>query len=214
MEVEPADAQAEWARQWFIVGRWQEYAGEWRTNLLRMAAVGAFYVVQLIHYYGLAQIDDAERSFHRVATAITAAWMSLTMVVFVCLWRGYLPPALKYISSGCDLALLTGLACLGAGPASPLILGYFLIIASTALRFDLWLVRTLTLASMAGYLLTAGCKDRGWFDAEHVVAPTQMLLTLVSLGMTGVIVGQVVRRAEQLSAEFARRIVALERRAS
>lgn len=210
METESAPS-AEWQRQWFIVGRWQEFAGEWRTNVLRLVAIGAFYAVQLTHYYSLEQVDDAERAFQRIATAVAAAWASLTMLVVVSLWRGYLPPGLKYISTGCDLALLTLVACLGAGPSSPLILGYFLIIASACLRFNLPLVRVATLAAMAAYLLTVGCKDRSWFDAEHVVSPTQQLLTLVSLGMTGIIMGQVVRRAEQLAQEYVRRVIALER---
>src|SRR5262245_53412598 len=38
-------------RQWFIVGRWQEYEGEARANLLRIVAVGAFYVVELLRFY-------------------------------------------------------------------------------------------------------------------------------------------------------------------
>ena len=38
-------------RQWFIVGRWQEYDGESRANLLRMGAVGAFYIVELLRFY-------------------------------------------------------------------------------------------------------------------------------------------------------------------
>ena len=34
-------------RQWFIVGRWQEYEGEGRANLLRIAGIGAFYCIEL-----------------------------------------------------------------------------------------------------------------------------------------------------------------------
>ena len=40
-------------RQWFIVGRWQEYEGEGRTNLIRIAGIAAFYIVELINYRGL-----------------------------------------------------------------------------------------------------------------------------------------------------------------
>ena len=40
-------------RAWYIVGRWQEYEGEARANLLRLAAVAAFYAIELINYYGV-----------------------------------------------------------------------------------------------------------------------------------------------------------------
>jgi len=38
-------------RQWFIIGRWQEYEGEGRANLLRTIALGVFYLVELYSYY-------------------------------------------------------------------------------------------------------------------------------------------------------------------
>ena len=37
-------------RRWCIVGRWQEFEGEGRTNLLRIAGLAAFYIVELINY--------------------------------------------------------------------------------------------------------------------------------------------------------------------
>jgi len=40
-------------RPWYIVGRWQEYQGEARTNLRWLAAVAAFYAIELINFYGV-----------------------------------------------------------------------------------------------------------------------------------------------------------------
>ena len=40
-------------RHWHIVGRWEEYEGEGRANLLRLIAVTAFYAIELAHYHGL-----------------------------------------------------------------------------------------------------------------------------------------------------------------
>ena len=42
--------------------------------------------------------------------------------------------------------------------------------------------------------------------AVDVVAPVEQLLTLVSLGLTGVVIGQVVRRVKALAAEYAQRV--------
>ena len=41
MASDPSAARDD--REWFIVGRWQEYEGEARANLLRIAGIGAFY---------------------------------------------------------------------------------------------------------------------------------------------------------------------------
>src|SRR4051812_31623036 len=40
-------------RRWYVVGRWQEYEGEGRTNLLRVVAIAAFYLVELANYHGV-----------------------------------------------------------------------------------------------------------------------------------------------------------------
>jgi hypothetical protein len=52
-------------RQWFILGRWQEYEGESRTNLLRTVGIASFYCVELINYTGWT---SASSIFRRSAT--------------------------------------------------------------------------------------------------------------------------------------------------
>jgi hypothetical protein len=196
-------------RQWFIVGRWQEYEGESRANLLRIVAIGAFYIVQLIHYHYFTDQGDAVRVFHQRATAIAVAWTMVSLAVMLCLRRQVFPAALKYCTTACDLLLLTALASLAAGPHSPLVLAYFLIIAVAALRFSLGLVWFATLGAMAGYWLLVGIEDAKssrWFDSQHAVAPVEQLLTLVSLALCGVVIGQVVRRVKALAAEYAERV--------
>ncbi len=67
-------------RQWYIVGRWQEYEGEARANLLRIIGIAAFYVVQIINYRGLSlgflelpKVEGVDRAFHHPVTALAAA---------------------------------------------------------------------------------------------------------------------------------------------
>jgi hypothetical protein len=69
-------------RPWYIVGRWQEYEGEARANLLRLAAVAASYAVELINHYGidlgaihLPKVSDA--AFHRTVTSGWAPWPAM-----------------------------------------------------------------------------------------------------------------------------------------
>ena len=206
-----AAARAPAERQWFIVGRWQEFAGEQRANLLRIAAVGAFYSVQLLQFYVLSEPGAAQQEFHRQATAIAVAWTMVALAVMLCLRRQIFPAALKYCSTACDILLLTALASLGGGPASPLVYAYFSIVALAALRFSLPLVLFATLAAMLGYLGLVGIEDAKtsrWFDARHAVPPVVQLLTLLSLGLTGIVIGQVVRAVKALAAEYAQRLEA------
>lgn len=203
-----ANASSVDRRQWYIVGRWQEFEGEARANLLRIIAIGAFYLVQLVHFYGFSQADPALLPFQQQATAIAVAWVLVALANLLCLRLRVFPAALKFVSTWCDIVLLTALASLGSGPNSPLLLGYFLIIAAAALRFSLGLVWFATLASMAGYWSLVGLVDKTWFDEAHAVPPVTQLITLLSLALTGVVIGQVVRRVKLLAADYASRVSA------
>jgi len=196
-------------RQWYIVGRWEEFGGEARANLLRIIAVGAFYGVQLVQRFWLAQPTAESTAFHQRATAVAVAWTLVALAVLLALRLRIFPAALKYVSTTCDLLLLTALASLAAGPGSPLVLAYFLIIALAALRFNLGLVWFTTLGAMAGYWLLVGLEDAKtsrWFDAQHAVPPVTQLITLLSLGLTGIVIGQVVRRVRSLADGYADRL--------
>src|SRR6516165_11728851 len=66
-------------REWYIVGRWEEFEGEGRANLLRLIGVCAFYAVELINYHGLnlgflQMAPVVDRAFHLAATMLTVAW--------------------------------------------------------------------------------------------------------------------------------------------
>jgi hypothetical protein len=201
-------------RQWFIVGRWQEYEGEARANLLRVVAIGAFYIVELLRFYGFEKGAAEQLPFHRQATLVAVAWTLVALAIWMCLRMRIFPAALKYVSTGCDILLLTSLAALNApGPFSPLVLGYFLIIAMAALRFSLGLVWFATLASMGAYWSLVGLVDKSWFDADHTVPPSRQLVTLLSLALTGIVIGQVVRRVKGMASDYAQRLAAVGRAA-
>jgi len=200
-------------RQWFIVSRWQEYAGESRANLLRLIAVGAFYVVELLRFYVQEQGKAEHLEFHRQATMIAVAWTMLSLAVMLCLRLRIFPAALKYVSTAGDVLLLTCLAALVAGPFSPLVLAYFLIIALAGLRLSLGLVWFATAAGMLGYWSLVGLEDgksSRWFDARHAVPPLTQLLTLLTLALTGVVLGQIVRQIRRVAAEYAQRLAGEE----
>src|ERR1044072_3998450 len=92
-------------RHWYIVGRWQEYEGEGRTNLLRIVGIAAFYIVELINYYGLnlgfvemPRIRD--RPFHLAVTALAVSWTMASLAVLSCLRRHVFPAAVRGLGAG------------------------------------------------------------------------------------------------------------------
>jgi len=194
------------SRQWFIVGRWQEYEGEGRANLLRVLALGAFYGVQLVDHHFLQERSAEELQFHQAVTMVAAGWTLLALAVHVALRRQVFPAALKYVSTAGDLVFLTALLLVGGGPASPLVFAFFPIIALAALRFSLGLVRVTTLAAMALYLGVVGTRDAVWFDGQHTTPVVQQLVVLLSLGLSGLIAGQVIRRVRGMAEDYARRV--------
>jgi hypothetical protein len=190
-------------RRWYIASRWQEYEGEGRTNLLRVLAIAAFYANHLLWYTRLEAPTAADTQFHRLATLIAAGWVFLSLAVLVALQRRFLPAALKYATTCIDLILLTALAWLGRGPESPLVHGYFLVIAAAALRFSLPLVWCSTLGGMFCYLVLIGAKDKTWFDPQHDTAVVEQLSMLLSLMWLGIAIGQVLRRVRNVAQEYA-----------
>ncbi len=197
-------------RAWYIIGRWQEYRGEARANLLRVAAIAAFYAIELINYYGvdlgfiqIPKVRDAP--FHRTVTAIAAAWVLLGVGVHLWLRMRLMPEALKYVSTGLDVVLLTLLLMVADGPRSPLVAGFFLIPAMATLRFRLRLVWFATAAAMLGYAWLLGWAV--WIEGTRDVRVPRYheLIVLTALALTGIIQGQVIRRVKALAAEYARR---------
>ena len=88
----------------------------------------------------------------------------------------------------------------------PLVLAYFLVLALAAVRFSLGLVWFATLGSMAGYMALVGLTDKSWFDADHSVPPVTQLITVLSLALTGIVLGQVIRRMRSLAEEYSARM--------
>jgi hypothetical protein len=195
-------------RSWYIVGRWQEFEGEGRANLLRVVSLVVFYAVEWYQFAAAGEDSAAAQAFHRQTTLIVAAWSIVALAVLVCLWRRIFPAIVKYLSTAGDLLLLTLLARAGLGPESPLVHVYFLILVLAALRFSVGLIWFATVGSMACYWALVGMHDDTWFDAEHATPVVEQLVTFVSLALTGIVLGQAVRRVKSMAVEYAARVEA------
>src|SRR5687768_7584296 len=96
------------ARDWFIAGRWEEYEGEGRVNLLRVVGLTAFYAVELANYHGLdlgffRMPAVVQRPFHLAMTFLVLGWAMLCLAVYFCRKSGVFPAHLKFVSTACDL---------------------------------------------------------------------------------------------------------------
>jgi hypothetical protein len=212
--IEPTQSVAR--RQWYIVGRWQEFDGEWRANVVRTVTIAAFYGVELLGYYGVnlgwLQIEPVfSREFHLAITALSAAWIIVAFGTFYCLRSGFFPAALKYVTTGCDIVILTMMLGAASGPRSPLVVGYFVVIVVSALRFQLRLVWCATLGSMASYMVLLGFAKwhATWFNLpprEMFVPRYAQLLTLLAMAMTGIALGQLIRQVKSMAEDFASRV--------
>src|SRR3954471_15771996 len=88
-------------REWFIAGRWEEFEGEGRANLLRVIGLTAFYAVELANYHGLDLgvlhwPAVVERPFHLAVTLLTVAWAMLCLAVLACRRQRIFPASLKF----------------------------------------------------------------------------------------------------------------------
>jgi len=209
-------------RAWFIAQRWQQYEGEGRANLLRITAIGAFYLLHLWNYFGsqgklpnwgfleLSKAGAVDRRFHLLATLLALSWALAAAAVHLCLRHQVFPRWISAVSTAFDLLMLTCVLCISTGPQSPLVVGYFLIIALAALRFSLPLVRLATVGAGVGYLGVLGMAkwpERFGRDAalDLRVPRYEQLVTLMAIVLCGIFVGQVVRRARRIAEEFAER---------
>ena len=185
-------------RQWFISGRWQEYEGESRANLLRVAGIALFYLIEMLNR------GNVEPSFHAAVTAVAAAWVMIAWAVFVCLKRRVFPAAMKYLSTGADLLLFTGLLLLADGPRSPLVAGYFFILCLAALRFSVPLVRFATLGAAVSYVVVF--RQALWMRPAVAVSRNYEFIVLLSLVLSGTTLGQILRRMRAFAEDYARRL--------
>ncbi len=211
MPNRPAAADPDTDQPWFIVGRLREYEGEERANLLRIVGIAAFYTIELINRYGLQlgildmpPVAGVDQRFHLAVTALAVVWTMVALGVWLALRNQVFPASLKYITTACDIALLTSILAIADAPSSPLVAGYFLLIALSAVRFNLNLIRFATLGVMAGYLFLNGYAR--WFTERDISVPRyHQFIVLLALALTGVIIGQVVRNVYGMAREYAQR---------
>jgi hypothetical protein len=208
MADEPAreEAPPDAAFAWHVASRLGEIEGEARANAFRALGVLLFYGLELLAYHGetlglpfsyARPVDQ-----HRAISLIAAAWTLMAVVVDALIRRRLAPWGLPYASTGADVALLTALLAVSEGPASPFVVGYFLVLGLAGLRLSLPLVRFATALAAAGWVVLLGiAKGAG----KDLPPRYHQALLLCSIVFAGLLLGQAVRRARKVAEEYAER---------
>jgi hypothetical protein len=210
-DVRPANARTD--RDWFVLGRRQQYEAEGRVNLLRGVGVGLFYLIELAQYHGVAPgllemtpLPPEPRPFHDAVTMLAALWAALTVLVGVGLRSHFFPPWLPYVTTVLDLLLLTAVLAAANGPKSPLVAVYFLLLALAALRLDLRLLWLAAAGAVVSYLFLLAYV-RWWVPERELRVPRyHQAMVVLALVLTAVTLGQLIRRVGAMIPEYARRL--------
>jgi hypothetical protein len=190
MSIDPA---------WTAAQRLEGLAGEVRVNLLRLAALVAFYGHHLVNVFLIGDDPSLRGRYHAVVTTLVLAWALVVLVVHFCLVRRWLPPGLKYAVTACDLLLVTAVLVAGRDPHSMLAVLFFLVIIASALRLSLPLVWVATLGAMAAYAVFLGYLRWGLeLPPEQRLARPQQIIFLLALAAAGLLAGQVVRQCRRI----------------
>jgi hypothetical protein len=198
-------------RSWLIVSRLGEYDGEGRANLLRITGIALFYGIHLINYHGLSlgflelqREESIDRRLHEAVTALAVAWTAAAIAIQFCLRWKLVPPLFKFVTTGLDVVFLTSLLILADGPRSPMVIAYFLLIPLASLRFSLPLVRFAAAGAVLGYLFLCGYAR--WFTERDIRVPRySQMIVVAALILTGVLLGQAVRRGRRMARDYAER---------
>jgi hypothetical protein len=198
--------------RWEDARRLEAWAGEVRVNLVRVTALVAFYGYHLLNAHFFSSDPSLRGRYGAAVGAVVLAWAVGAFALYVCLSRRWVPPALKYVATFWDLALITALLVAGGqGPRSPLVLLHFVVVAAAPLRLSLRLVTVSTLGAMAAAAVALGHYVFIQVGAEAYYAPdspyriprAHEVIFLLALGASGLLAGQSVRQARRLVAGYA-----------
>jgi hypothetical protein len=191
---------------WLDARRPESWAGELRVNLVRLAAIVLFYGRHLVEFYMASPGTPVRGVYHARVTVIVLAWAVAAVALHLLLSRRRLPAPLPFVAVFVDLLMVTLLCAVAGGPRTPLVLLYFLAVATSPLRLSLPIVYAATAGAMLGYLFLLGYY--AWYlvgfhkyyaTPELRIPRSEEAITLLALLVAGLFDGQTVRQARRLA---------------
>ncbi len=166
----------------------------------RLGALGVFYIVETVNYLAVHHNAD----FHRAVSVVIALWVVAAIACqHMIEFRGWSLPA-RYAWATLDSLALLNVLLVGNGAASPLVIGYPLVIVASGLWFRVRFVWFVTLLSLLSYgvLLI----DFYWLRPELRIRPydagDRHVIFSVGLILLGLIVAYLVERVRILSSFY------------
>jgi hypothetical protein len=154
--------------------------------------------------------DPLDAPYHMAITAVTIAWVAVTVAMQTALSARFRPTWLSYTATAADLVLVMLLLMVSDGPKSVLTVLFPLVVMTTALRLDLTLVRAATLCAA---LLYGGVIVHSYeYRTEWIVPRRQQVVFALAIGCAGLLTGQSVRRARRLARDYHDREMFLAKR--
>ncbi|MBI3856753.1 MAG: hypothetical protein HY293_13780 [Planctomycetes bacterium] len=187
---------------WTAAQRVEAWAGELRVNVIRLAAIVAFYGHHLFNQYVLKQ--EFPPRYTLAVTGIAVVWAVGALALHVALTGQWMPAALRFVAVGFDTVMITSLLLLSDGPRSPLLVLLFLVVATAPLRIDLRLVWMAALLALLSYAFV--CGHAKWRRPEWQVPRRQQVGVALALAAAGFLAGQQVRQARRFAQDYADRV--------
>ena len=174
---------------------------------LRLAALAGFYAVELVNYT-INRDDPLYRAFHVKISLVLTVWAVVSLV----LQQGLKSPRWSmyacFLWGTLDALLLTGVLLIADSAASPLVVGYFLLIAGSGLWFRVRFVWFMTLLLLISYALMIVNLHVYYPDLarQYNVRWDRHALFIVAMLVMASIVGYLVDRVRALSSFYGQKL--------
>lgn len=164
----------------------------------RLAVLGVFEAVELVNYYVLHVVPP---EFHQYTTTAVALWVGASFLFQWLMDNERWSTAVKFAWGATDILLLSMILQVADGCASPLVVGYPLLIVGSGLWFRVRLVWFMTAMSLVSYgvLVVDFYLDRHDLQARFDKAYDRPVFFAVMLAAIGVVVAYQIRRVRALS---------------
>lgn len=171
---------------------------------LRLAALAVFYVVDLVNYLG-GMLDS---QFHRNISVLVLVWAACSVGCQQLLKRQQWSIPARFLWGTLDSGILLAILLVADGVASPLILGYPLLIVGSGLWFRVRFVWFMTGLSLLSYgVLMADFYWRRTDLAERFdIRPDRHAIIVLALLVVAGAVAYLVQRVRALSSYFGQKL--------
>ena len=164
----------------------------------RLAVLSIFQTVEFVNYYALAVVPA---EFHYYTTTAVAIWIIASFIYQRLMDSERWATTVKFAWGATDILLLSMILQVADGCASPLVVGYPLLIVGSGLWFRVRLVWFMTAMSLLSYcvLVIDFYLDRHDLQARFDMAYDRPVFFAVMLVAIGAVVAYQIRRVRALS---------------